>query len=160
MVEIDFLDKVQIFDGLSREQLAGIMKYCEEAEYKPGTRIFEQGDDALHLWIVKQGRVDLRFEVAGSISSKKNTISSIAPFGSFGWSSFTSPHKYRLSGYCTGKSCKLIKVAREGLRQLFEKDPDTGYVVMSNVAGVVGTRFHEFQEEAARRRGEDLMGGW
>ena len=160
MVDIDFLGTVQIFQGLNREQLAGIINFCEETEFKPGARIFEQGEEALYLWIVKEGRVDLRFEVAGGPPSEANTIASIAEAGAFGWSSFTSPNKYRLSGYCTGKSCKLIKVQREGLRQLFEKDPDIGYVVMSNVAAVVGTRFHEFQEEAARHRGQDLLGGW
>jgi CRP/FNR family cyclic AMP-dependent transcriptional regulator len=160
MTDIDFLDKVQIFQGLDRKQLAAVIKYCVEAEFQPGTRIFEQGEDAHFLWIVKEGRVDLRFEVAGRTSSPEKTISSIPETGAFGWSSFTSPHKYRLSGYCTGQSCKFIKVERDGLRQLFEEDPDIGYVVMSNVAAVVGTRFNEFQEEAARHRGQDLLGGW
>ena len=160
MITIDFLENVQIFQGLKREQLAEIMKYCEEAEYQPGTRIFGQGERAAYLWIVKEGQVDLRFEVAGSASSQEHPISSISEAGAFGWSSFTSPNQYRLSGYCSGKSCHLIKVDREGLRQLFEKDTDTGYVVMSNVAAVVGTRFHEFQDEAVRLRGHDLLGGW
>jgi CRP-like cAMP-binding protein len=160
MVSIDFLDKVQIFQGLNHEQLAEIVKYCDEAEFRPGAKLFEQGEDAVYLWIVKEGQVDLRFEIAGSTSSEKNTISSISETGAFGWSSFVSPNKYRLSGYCAGKSCKLIKVEREGLKQLFETDPDIGYTVISNVATVVGTRFHEFQEEAARRRGQDLLGGW
>ena len=160
MIDIDFLDKVQIFQGLNREQLAEIIKYCEEAEFQPGTRIVRQGENALYLWIVKEGRVDLKHEVADSASSEENTISSIPVTGAFGWSCFTSPHEYRLSGYCTDQSCKLIKVERDGLRQLFEKDSDIGYIVMSNVAAVVGTRFHEFQEEAARHRGHDLLGGW
>jgi hypothetical protein len=96
MTDIDFLDKVQIFQGLNRKQLTAIIKYCAEAEFLPGTRIFEQGEDALYLWIVKEGRVDLRFEVAGRTSSAENKISSIPETGAFGWSSFTSPHKYRL----------------------------------------------------------------
>ena len=160
MITIDFLDNVQIFQGLNREQLAEIVKYCEEAEYQAGTRIFEQGEDARYLWIVEKGRVDLRFEVSAGDSAAEATISCISERGAFGWSSFTTPHQYRLSGYCTSQGCKLIKVSREGLRRLFEKNSDIGYAVMCNVAGVVGTRFHEFQEEAARRRGEDLLGGW
>jgi CRP-like cAMP-binding protein len=160
MISIDFLDKVQIFEGLNHEQLAEIIKYCEEAEYQSETRIFEQGNEAVYLWIVKEGQVDLRFEVPGSASSQEHTISSISEAGAFGWSSFTSPNQYRLSGYCSGKRCKLVKVKREGLRQLFDRDAHAGYVVMSNVAAVVGTRFHEFQEEAARLRGHDLLGGW
>ena len=160
MINIDFLEKVQILQGLNHGQLAEIIKYCREAEFQAGSKLFEQGEDAVYLWIVLEGQVDLRFDVAGSTSSEANTISSISEAGAFGWSSFTSPNKYRLSGYCAGKPCKLIKVEREGLRQLFEKDPDMGYAVISNVAAVVGTRFHEFQDEAARLRGQDILGGW
>ena len=160
MTDIDFLENVQIFNGLDREQLAEILQHCEKVYFDPGTRIFEQGEDARYLWIVEKGRVDLRFEVAAGASATEATISSISERGAFGWSSFTAPHQYRLSGYCTSQGCKLIKVSRDGLRRLFEKDPDIGYVVMSNVAAVVGTRFHEFQEEAARHKGADLLGGW
>ena len=160
MIDIDFLAKVQIFQGLDQKQLAEIIKFCEEAEFQPETKLFEQGEDAAYLWIVKEGQVDLRFEAPGSASSGENTISSIPEAGAFGWSSFTSPNKYRLSGYCAAKPCKLIKVDREALKQLFEKEPDVGYAVISNVATVVGTRFHEFQEEAVRLRGQDILGGW
>jgi len=160
MINIDFLKKVPIFQGLNQAQLTEISKHCQTAEFKAETKLFEQGEDAAYLWIVETGRVDLRFVPPGGTASGPNTISSIAAAGAFGWSSFASPNKYRLSGYCSDKGCKLIKVDRERLRQLFEKDPDIGYLVMSNVAAVVGTRFHEFQEEAARRRGQDLLGGW
>lgn len=160
MINIDFLAKVQIFQGLNHEQLAEIIKFCEEAEFQAGNKLIQQGEDAIYLWVVIEGQVDLRYEVAGGSSSEPNTISSISEAGAFGWSSFTSPNKYRLSGYCAGKPCKLIKVEREGLRQLFDKDPDMGYAVISNVATVVGTRFHEFQEEAVRQRGQDILGGW
>jgi len=160
MIDIEFLDQVQIFQGLNHEQLAEIINCCEETDFEAGSKLFNQGDDAVYLWIVVEGRVDLRYEVDGGSSSQANTISSIAAAGAFGWSSFTSPNKYRLSGYCADLPCRLIKVDRQGLRQLFEKDPDMGFAVISNVAAVVGTRFHEFQEEAARQRGQDILGGW
>ena len=160
MVELDFLDKVQIFQGLNQNQLAEVIQYCEEVEFRPGTELFKQGEDAAFLWIVKEGRVDLRFEAGDQASAEEHTISSISEAGAFGWSSFTSPNKYRLSGYCADMACKLIKVNREGLGSLFKKDAQIGYVVLSNVAKVIGTRFHEFREEAARQRGQDLLGGW
>jgi len=160
MIDIDFLAKVQIFQGLNQEQLAEVARHCQAAEFKSAAKLFEQGEDAAYLWIVEEGRVDLQFDAAGGAAHGPNTISSIAKAGAFGWSSFASPNKYRLSGYCSDQGCRLIKVDREKLRQLFEKEPDIGYLVMSNVAAVVGTRFHEFQEEAARRRGQDLLGGW
>ncbi len=160
MIDIDFLTKVKIFQGLNKEQLSEVIKYCEGVEFQPGARLFKQGEDAAYLWIVKEGKVDLRFDASSGGSSEEHIISSISEAGAFGWSSFASPNKYRLSGSCADMPCKLVKVDREGLRQLFEKDPQIGYVVLTNVAAVIGTRFHEFREEAARQRGQEILAGW
>ena len=160
MVNIEFLEKVQIFQGLNPEQLAAIITCCEETAYQPGAKIIEQGEDAVYLWIVIEGDVELRFDAAGGQSSAEFTISTIHETGAFGWSSFATPSKYRLSGYCGDKPCKLIKIERQHLKALLDNDDDMGYAVMSNVATVVGTRFHEFQEEAVRQKGQDLLGGW
>jgi len=160
MIRLEFFKDVEIFQGLNHEQLAEIIKCGEEEEFQPETRLFAKGEKAGYLWIVRQGQVDLRFDFPGLASSEENTISSIPEAGAFGWSSIVPPNKYRLSGYSSGAGCKLIKIERENLLKLFEKDPDIGYVVMSNLATLVGARFHSLQEEAARRRGQDIMGGW
>ena len=160
MIGLEFLERVEIFRGLNQEQLAEILKCCEEKEFQKEAGLFEKGQDAEYLWIVMEGKVDLRLDFPGLASSEENTISSISETGAFGWSAIVSPNKYRLSGYCTGDGCKLIRVNRKSLLELFQKDSDIGYVVMSNLAGVVGTRFHNLQEEAVRRRGQDMLGGW
>ena len=160
MISLEFFKNVGIFQGLDNEQLAEIIKCGEEVEFQHETKLFEKGENAHYLWIVREGRVDLRLDFPGLASSEENKLSSIPEAGAFGWSSIVSPNKYRLSGYSTGGGGKLIKVERESLLKLFEKDPDIGYVVMSNLSAVVGARFHNLQEEAARRRGQDIMGGW
>jgi CRP/FNR family transcriptional regulator, cyclic AMP receptor protein len=160
MVSLEFFENVEIFQGLNNEQLAEIIKCSEEEEFQHETRLFEKGENAAYLWIVREGRVVLRFDFPGLASSEQNTLSSIPEKGAFGWSSIVPPNKYRLSGYSTGGGCKLVKVKRDSLLKLFEKDPDIGYKVMSKLATLVGARFHNLQEEAARRRGQDIMGGW
>ena len=160
MISLEFFKNVEIFQGLNNDQLAEIMNCSEEETLQQETRLFEKGENAAYLWIVREGQVELRFDFVGLASSEENTISSISEAGAFGWSSIVPPNKYRLAGYSTGGGCKLIKVERESLLKLFEKDSDIGYLVMSNLATLVGARFHNLQEEAARRRGQDLMGGW
>ena len=160
MISLEFFEKVEIFRGLNHEQLAEIIKCCEEKEFQSEARVFEKGDDADYLWIVMQGGVDLRLDFPGLASSEENTLASISEAGAFGWSAIVSPNKYRLSGYSAAKGCKLVRVEKESLLKLFEKDPEIGYVVMSNLAAVVGARFHSLQDEAARSRGQDIMGGW
>ena len=160
MISKDFLAEVEVFQGLDSDQLTEIEKCCHEEECEFDTQLMSEGEDAIHLWIVREGRVDLRFDLPGLTSSEENTISSISKAGAIGWSSFVPPYKYRLSGHCASKKCKLIKIEKECLLQLFEKDPAIGYVVMSSMASVVGRRFHRLQEEAAKSRGQDIMGGW
>ncbi len=160
MISLEFFKNVEIFQGLNNEQLAEIIKCSEEEEFQHETRLFEKGENAEYLWIVREGRVELRFDFPGLASSEQNTISSIPVAGAFGWSSIVPPNKYRLSGYSTGGGCKLIKVERESLLKHFKKDPDIGYMVMSKLATLVGARFHNLQEEAASRRGQHIMGGW
>ena len=160
MISLQFLKTVEIFQGLSDEQLADIMKCSEEVALQDETRLFEKGENAAYLWIVREGRVDLRFDFPGLASSEENTLSSISEAGAFGWSSIVPPNKYRLSGYSTAGGGKFIKIQRDRLLKLFEKDSDIGYVVMSNLAALVGARFHNLQEGAARRREQDIMVGW
>jgi CRP-like cAMP-binding protein len=160
MIHLDFLAEVEVFQGLDGEQLIEIKKCCHEEACDYDTKLISEGEDAVHLWIVQEGRIDLRFDLPGLSSSEESTISSISKAGAFGWSSFVPPYKYRLSGYCASKNCKLIKIEKACLIDLFEKDPGIGYVVMSSMANVVGRRFHRLQEEAAKSRGQDIMGGW
>ena len=160
MINLEFFKKVEIFQGLNDQQLSEIMNCGEEKAFEQETRLFEKGETADYLWIVREGQVDLRFDFPGLASSEENTITSVSEAGAFGWSSIVPPNKYRLAGYSTDGGCKLIKVKRENLLNLFDKDPDIGYVVMSNLAALVGARFHTMQEEVTHRRGQDLMGGW
>lgn len=90
----------------------------------------------------------------------EDTISTLTEGMPFGWSSLVPPNKYRLSAHCASRSCKTIKISRDRLLQLFEDDAQLGYRVMAKVMIVVGQRFHQLQDEVARRRGYDIINRW
>ncbi len=160
MVSLEFLEDVEVFKGLSGSQLTAVQECCQKKEFKQDAKLFDEGESADHLWIVMEGRIDLRCELPGLASSEENTISSISAGGAIGWSCFVSPYKYRLSGYCASGQCELIRIEKEHIIRLFELDADVGYVVMSNMATVVGRRFNRLQDEIARLRGQHAMSGW
>ena len=160
MISFDFLEEVEVFKGLSGSQLTAVKACCQEKEFRLDAKIFSEGDPVEHLWLVMQGRVDLRCELPGLASSEENTLSSISAGGAIGWSCFVSPYKYRLSGYCASGQCNLVRIEKEHIIKLFEMDAGIGYVVMSNMAEVVGRRFNRLQDEIARLRGQDAMSGW
>ncbi len=150
MTSLDFLRNVAVFKGLNDGQLAGIEEHGREMEFRQNAKLFNEGDDATCLWIVAEGRVDLRFDLPDRPTSTKNTLSSLSEYMSFGWSSLVAPHKYRLSAYCATKSCKVIQIEREALVNLFKQDSKTGYVVMSNLVEIIGQRFGQLQDLASK----------
>ena len=111
MTDLDFLRHVAVFNGLNDSQLTAIENHCREIEFRHNEKLISEGDDAACLWIVKEGRVDLRFDLPHRPTSAKNTISSISESMSFGWSSLVAPHKYRLAAYRTLRpvlwSCRI-----------------------------------------------------
>ena len=148
MIGNDFLQSVGIFKGLDENQLSAVQGCCREEQHQAGSKLFGEGEPASHLYIVKKGQVDLRFDLPGRPTSEKNTISSILEFKAFGWSSLVAPHKYSLSAYCATPFCEVIKIDQPCLTKLFEKDHGLGYLVLSNMARVIGKRFQKLEKLA------------
>ncbi|MCP4349287.1 MAG: cyclic nucleotide-binding domain-containing protein [Desulfobacterales bacterium] len=152
MVNLDFLKKAEVFNGLDDDQLTAVQGCCDIVDFQSGAKIFGEGDDADYLWIVIEGQVDIRFDLPGRPTSEDSNISSVSEAMTFGWSSLVPPNTYKLSAYCASRTCKLVRIAKKCLTDIFEKDSRTGYQVMRNVTVVVGRRFHDLQGTAAAPR--------
>lgn len=166
MVSLESLDRMEAFQGIDDEQLDAVRPYCEEFVFQRGDKLFMEGEEATHLWLVIEGDVDLRFEMPDRETSVDSTISTInvdrksAVAKTLGWSCFVPPHKMRLSCYCVSRHCKVIKIPSSALRKIFDEYPELGYRFMAYIVKVVGYRFHQFQDEVAKKRGDYLMTGW
>ena len=148
MVDLDFLKKVSLFKGVDENQLAKIQEGCLEREYKNGERLFAEGEDARFLWLVLDGRVDIRFDLPGRDTSEESNVYSENITQTFGWSCFVPPFKYILSAYCAGKDCRVALLEKDHLLRLFQSDTGLGYRIMSNLAAVISTRFHHLQKSS------------
>lgn len=167
MVELEILKRLGPFSGMNDAQLNKLQPRCEEIDFKAGDKLFTEGDDAMHLWVVKKGGVDLRFELPNRTpTSDQMTVDSIAVEDKepeakvLGWSCFVPPYKMRLSAYCVTETCNIIRVPKSDLLKLFDEDAKMGYLFMSYMIQVVGFRFQQFRDHVARNMGEDLMFGW
>ncbi len=166
MTHLELMDRIDAFKGFTDDQLNALKNICTETSFNIGDKLFTEGDDALHLWFIIEGQVDLRFEMPdGRPSSNELTVSSMevknidSKAKTLGWSCFVPPFKMRLSAYCVSRKCKIIKLEKEKLLQMFEKDQSIGYKFMSYIITVVGYRFHQFQDEVAKQKGKNLMSG-
>ena len=160
MVTLDFLENVEVFKELNDNQLTEIQKCCQVVKFSRGDKIFSTGEEPLYLWVVMEGQVTLQWERPGRSALPETTISKLSEAMTFGWSSLVPPHKYRLSAYCATRACKLIRIEREALTDLFDRDAEIGYKVMNKLLSVVGSRFLNLQEQVAKRRGSDIINRW
>ncbi len=165
MITLEEMDRIEVFKNLSDDQLSTIQEFCNSVEFQKNDRLFGEGDEAKHLWVIIDGQVDLRFELPNSsLADNESTISSVKSQSSeaktLGWSCFVPPYKMRLSAYCTTRTCRVVKIEKENLLKLFEQDSQMGYQVMQYLIRVLGYRFEQFQDEVARDQGNKIMHSW
>jgi NADP-reducing hydrogenase subunit HndB len=149
MDDLNFLEKVEIFKGFNKDQLKTVKKGGQKKECLYGDRLFAEGEDADRIWLVMEGRVDLRFELPGRQTSEENTVFSITVAQTLGWSSFVPPFKYALSAYITTKTSKVLQITKDHLLECFEKDPRMGLMFMTNVAAIASMHFDQLLESAS-----------
>jgi CRP-like cAMP-binding protein len=161
------LEKMEAFQSLKKNQLSRLKYLCEELVFHKDARLFTEGDPATHLWLVVEGQTDLRFEMPDKhAATKEQTVSSVKvkpqkpEAKTLGWSCFVPPYKMRLSAYCDTDICRVIRIPKNELMQLFENDPLMGYRFMAYLITVVGYRFHQFQDVVAKTMGDSMMTGW
>ncbi len=161
MVDTEALRQVVVFQDLGYAQLKAVAEHCEEAEIPSGERIFSEGEEPRYLFAVLDGEVALHWGTEpGGPALDATAVTTLGKHATFGWSSLVPPRRYSLSADCPAGGCRVVRVDRKGLLDLFAKDPEIGYRVMFRVLEVVSARFLSLQEEVARRRGRDLINRW
>jgi CRP-like cAMP-binding protein len=163
----ELLERFEVFKNLSEKQLAIVTNLSEEVVFNQDDRLFAEGDPATHLWLVVDGKVDLRFEMPDKrVTTTEHTVSSVdvtpqKPVAkTLGWSCFVPPNQMRLSAYCVTDTCRIVRFPKKELLQTFEDDPVMGYRFMSYMVTVVGYRFQQFQDVVAKTMGDTMMSGW
>ena len=160
MLDVMLLRSVQIFKGLTDDELSRILCCCKEMELKGNTVIFRENEDAEFLYTLLHGNVAIRYKLPYLREHTEHVIASIGVGGTFGWSSLSPDGRYRFSAYCLGDCCKTLRCDRESLLSVLERNHTIGYKVMKNLAEVAGSRFVALQDEVARRDGHDFIDGW
>jgi CRP/FNR family transcriptional regulator, cyclic AMP receptor protein len=98
--------------------------YMKSSKRKAGDVLFRLGDEAEHLYILVEGRVD--FPEANA---------SVGPGEMFGEIAFFSPERRRtLSARC-GEDCVLLSIDQSTVRQLYFQNPGFGFEIVGLVAG-------------------------
>lgn len=136
MINLERLRQVEIFTGLSDEQLALVTNFCEEIEVDAGVTLCAEGKRADKLFILEEGSVSIKFP-----KGVEFTIST--PGKILGWSFLVPPHRYTAS-VITNCPSKLLVIKSPDFYELVHRNTQMGLKIMDNLAQVVAQRMKAF----------------
>ena len=129
-----FINKYDLFGGISSRVMKEITDICVEEVYDKGTTIFNQGERAENLYILREGTLNLMVKNGGSL-----VFSLSEPGEVFGWSSLFESDRYTASGI-SDTDLKVFKIERKALYTILKQNPGDGFIVMRQLAGVIANR--------------------
>jgi CRP/FNR family cyclic AMP-dependent transcriptional regulator len=138
------LNSCFLFAGLSQSQIERIAAITQEQQFQKDQWLFHEGQEAKHLYLVKDGAVELVIKVEDAIEIP---IAIIRPDnGSLGVGALIEPYLYSLSGRCMDDST-LSVIARTQLHELMDDDSEMRCIIMTNLAKKLLNRLKETRQE-------------
>ncbi|MFV9504684.1 MAG: cyclic nucleotide-binding domain-containing protein [Oscillochloridaceae bacterium umkhey_bin13] len=131
---VDHLRKVELFNGLSDEELLQVAATCRARRYAVGAVIFKEGDDGDELMIILHGcvRVSINTRQPGGTVSA-STINMLYVGQSFGEMVLLGGATRSATVSCV-EACTLLAMAERDFAGVCERNPRIGYRVMRNMA--------------------------
>ncbi len=122
-------------DGDELERIAPLLNLCF---FQPDEIIFEQGQRAVHLYILLEGEVVISYK---PYDGPALTVARIVPGGVFGWSAALRRDIYTSAAISISKS-EAICMSSQQLKTLCEKHPKTGTLLLEHLADVIAQRLN------------------
>jgi CRP-like cAMP-binding protein len=145
MVELSTLTQVDIFEGLSDQQLRRLANISHEVEYRQGDMIFRENMPGDSMYIVLDGEVEIQVDprILGE-ELPKNTkpapITVIRRGQSFGEVALVDEGVRSASAVCISERVQLLSIPRAAFLQICQKYPTIGCRVMFNIAADLASR--------------------
>jgi CRP/FNR family transcriptional regulator len=133
-----------LFEGLSESQIERIIAVAQELNFEKGQWLFNEEQEAAHLYLVKAGAVELVIKVEDAIEIPIAIIRS--DNGCLGVSALIEPHRYTLSARCLDDST-LLAISKTRLEDLMSADADMRCIIMTNLATKLLNRLKETRQE-------------
>ncbi|OQY31822.1 MAG: hypothetical protein B6I38_05270 [Anaerolineaceae bacterium 4572_5.1] len=132
------IKNLPIFRNLSESDLKLIKPLFDPCTCHEG-HIFEQGDPAIHLYLVIKGSVDILYKPYDGPSI---IITSVKEGDIFGWSAIAGNTVYTSGAVCT-EDCLVMRILGSNLRELCAQHPKSGAILLDRLAESVSARWQD-----------------
>ncbi|MBF0284288.1 MAG: cyclic nucleotide-binding domain-containing protein [Magnetococcales bacterium] len=141
MIDIAALKALNLFEGLSDDQLTTLAPLMREASFTPDQLVLERSSLSADLFVLLEGRVSVEITTVGYYGGETSTmqLAILRPGDIFGEIAFLDGRR-RSAAVTALDSLRVLQLERERALALFDLDPHMGYVIMRNVALVLAQR--------------------
>lgn len=130
---ISILKRVELFEGLSPDQLGAVAKICRERRFASGDVVTGQGDAADELFIVCEGFVEIVLDKASQAGSPRSVVS--LGLGQIVGEMGLVDYGPRSANVKANSDPTVVQVIqRADFEALCDRDNQLGYTVMRNMA--------------------------
>jgi CRP/FNR family transcriptional regulator, cyclic AMP receptor protein len=148
------LSQVPIFLGFDEMQLEFLDPFVELCHFVKGQVIFEQGQAATFMYILRQGEVIIQYK---PYDAPLLTVSRIEPGGVFGWSAALGRVEYTSAAIAVVDSA-AYQLRGEGLSRICDLYPETGVVILGRLASVIAERLQSTHSQILSLLSQGLYG--
>jgi len=142
MVSTEWLKKTELFGTLSESQLSALLSHASVESFPEGKVIFSQGDEANHLYLLIEGRIDLSFKTGEKIDFLTSKVEKEGAV--FGVPSLIEPFRYNVTATCLNPS-KIFVIDAARVRMEMEKDPRMGMEILKKLVAIYFNRLNEMR---------------
>lgn len=128
-----------LLTGLTDAQARAVSALGTSRRVAPGDTIFTLGEPADTVFIIERGCVALTLPMQVREREEPVLLEERGPAQALGWSALTAPHTFTLTARALIET-DVLALTRESLLAHLDAHPEVGYVVMRNVAAIVGQR--------------------
>lgn len=140
MISIQSLQFFPLFAKLPTHLIEQISKHSHEVKLRTGEFLFEEGEEAKYLYVVKKGSVSLTLKLPDKTGIEFDREMDPMNKGELlGWSSIIGPGYYYF-GVVANTPVSLIRIDAKILKQLMHDHPKEGYMILYEIADVIRDR--------------------
>ena len=132
----------KIFDGLSSEELDAIIPLCQEKNFDVDEVIIEEDSKGSDIYIILGGRVnvDIKSPSSQSYGSSSGRLTTLREGEIIGEIAFLERGGRRSARAVALDKILTLKIDGEKLRELFNRNNHSGYLIMQNIASILAQR--------------------
>jgi len=139
MVSAEWLKKTELFGSLNESHLNTVLSRSSVESFPAGKIIFRQGEEALRLYILIEGAVNLTVKTQEQTDFMASKIEKEG--ATFGIPSLIEPFRYNVTATCLSPT-RVLVIGADHLMEQMEENPEMGMEVMKKLASIYFNRLN------------------